>query len=142
MIRLALQKDVSQIYKLMKSVPGFWRDDWRDDVVERGIDISDGLAFVWEDEEQIKGFVCAHDLGFRCYMSALVVAPDVQGRSIGTHLVRYVERELCARGCTVLIADVWNEAESYFFKELGWVRPTSVLMQQNLFGRDMGCDDK
>jgi len=139
MIRLALQKDVPQIYQLMKRVPGFWRDDWRDDVVERGIDVSDGLAFVWVEDGEISGFVCAHDLGFCCYMSALVVSPDAQGQHIGHHLVRYVERELCARGCTVLIADVWNEAESYFFKELGWVRPPSVLMQQNLFAGE--CDE-
>ena len=140
MIRLALQKDVLPIYQLMKQVPGFWRDDWRDDVVERGIDVSDGLAFVWVEDGSIQGFVCAHDLGYCCYMSALLVSPDLQGKQIGRHLVQYMERELCVRGCTILIADVWNEAEGYFLKELGWVRPSSVLMQKNLFAID--CDEE
>jgi hypothetical protein len=57
----------------MRSEPGFWQDSWREDVLERGLDASGGLAFVWEEGGQILGFICAHDLRFRAYLSELIV---------------------------------------------------------------------
>ena len=37
MIRLANASDVAGIRKLMQSVPGFWDETWRDDVLERAL---------------------------------------------------------------------------------------------------------
>jgi len=133
MIRTATESDIPTIRTLLKSVPGFWHDDWREDVLERGIRTADGLTFVWVDDSEIDGFVCAHDIGFLGYLSTLVVAEDARGREIGKHLVRQVERELAARNCTVLISDVWKDAEG-FYRALGWTSPDVILLRQRLTG--------
>ena len=133
MIRAATECDVPQIKSLMQSVPGLWHEDWRVDVLERAIRAADGLAFVWADDGKILGFVCAHDLGFRGYLSALVVAEEARGKGIGRQLVRHVERELAARGCAVLISDVWKGAEG-FYRALGWTSPDVILLRQRLSG--------
>ena len=131
MIRTATEDDVLRIRSLVKSVPGFWRSSWRDDVLERGIRAADGLAFVWDGDGRILGFVCAHDAGFLGYLSLLVVAQDARGKGIGKQLVRLVERELAARGCAVLISDVWKDAQG-FYRALWWTSPDVVLLRQRL----------
>ena len=131
MIRIATESDIPSIRLLIESVPGFWHEDWRDDVLERAIRAADGLAFVWDEGEGITGFVCAHDVGFLGYLSLLVVAEEVRGRGIGKQLVRRVERGLAARGCASLISDVWKDAEG-FYRALGWTSPDVVLLRQRL----------
>lgn len=131
MIRTATEIDIPAIRLLMKSVPGFWHEDWREDVLERGIRAAEGLAFVWTDSGDIVGFVCAHDVGFLGYLSVLVVTEEARGRGIGRQLVRQVEREMAARDCAVLISDVWKDAEG-FYRALGWTSPGVVLLRQRL----------
>jgi GNAT superfamily N-acetyltransferase len=133
MIRKATEGDMPQIQLLMESVPGFWHKDWRDDVLERGIRAADGLASVWKEGERINGSVCAHDVGFLGYLTILVVAEEVRGREVRKRLVRRVERELAARGCAVLISDVWKDAEG-FYRALGWTSPDVVLLRRRLSG--------
>jgi hypothetical protein len=58
---------------VMESVPGFWQPWWSDKTIDEAIRSSERLAFVWEGNHQILAFVCAHDLGFRAYLSELVV---------------------------------------------------------------------
>lgn len=89
------------------------------------------MAFVWEEDGQIAGFVCAHDLGFRGYLSELVVAERMRGGGVGPKLLRQVERELVGRGCAILIADVWKDAEG-FYRALGWKLPDVVLLRKRL----------
>jgi GNAT superfamily N-acetyltransferase len=131
MIRKATPGDIPDIRSLTKSVPGYWLEDWREDVLERGIQAAGGLAFVWDEGECIVGFVCAHDVGFRGYLSALVVTEEARGRGIGRQLVCRVERELAARACTVLISDVWRDAAE-FYRALGWKAPDVVLLRRRL----------
>ena len=131
MIRTATEIDIPAIRLLMKSVPGFWHEDWREDVLEHGIRAAEGLAFVWTDSGDIVGFVCAHDVGFLGYLSVLVVTEEARGRGIGRQLVRQVEREMAARDCAVLISDVWKDAEG-FYRALGWTSPGVVLLRQRL----------
>jgi ribosomal protein S18 acetylase RimI-like enzyme len=80
--------------------------NWRSDVLESGLRSSDGLAFVYTEDNRIIGFVCAHDLGFRGYLSEIVVAQTLQHRGIGKSLLNAVEKELTKRGCEILAADV------------------------------------
>lgn len=75
MIRDAGTNDISEIRELMKSVAGFWDESWRPDVLERALDSPDGIALVHEDRTGIDAFICAHDVGFRAYLSELIVAP-------------------------------------------------------------------
>lgn len=131
MIKHATVAHVPAIRSLMQSVPGFWNASWRPDVIERGIEAARGLAFVYEDNSDVVGFVCVHDLGFRAYLSELVVAKGARSQGIGTQLVQHVEAELVARGCAVLIADVWRDAER-FYRALGWEPPPVVLLRKQL----------
>ncbi len=131
MIRVATVADAPEIVKLMRSVPGFWRDDWRGDVVARGLAAGADLACVWEEDRHILGFVCAHDLGFRAYLSELVVAPHAQKRGIGRRLVEHVQMELRSRGCSALVSDVWKDARG-FYESLGWSPPDVILLRKRL----------
>jgi GNAT superfamily N-acetyltransferase len=87
-----------------------------------------------EQEGKIVGFVCAHGVGFRGYLSALVVSATVRGQGIGSELLGGVEAALSRRGCTMLISDVWRDAE-VFYRHLGWSQPNVVLLRQKLAWR-------
>lgn len=127
MIRTAGNADIDRIRLLMKSVPGFWDDTWRSDVLERALVSAEELALVSQNGHVIEGFMCAHDLGFRAYVSELVVSPSAQGMGIGGKLLSELDRRLAARGCAVAIADVWSDAES-FYRAHGWSPPPVVLL--------------
>jgi len=130
-IRLADTPDVAAIRALMKSVPGFWDVTWRADVLERALASPGTIALVHHDGQVIDGFACAHDVGFRAYLSELVVSPTSRGRGVGTRLLAELERRLADRGCAVVIADVWRDAE-HFYRSQGWTPPAVVLLRKRL----------
>jgi len=136
MIRRAMPDDVPEIRLLMESVPGFWQSHWSNSTV--GLAIAGGLAFVFEEDSRILGFVCAHDLGFRAYLSELVVAPKTRNQGIGRALVQRVEQELSVRGQAVLIADVWRDAIP-FYAALGWEAPEAVLLKEAKIAKFRPC---
>jgi hypothetical protein len=70
----------------MKSEPGFWDESWRDNALEIGIEAANGLAFVFEDKGKIVGFACAQDLGFRAYLSELIINRKYRNKGIGKGL--------------------------------------------------------
>ena len=82
-IRRARQDDLRAIRGLMEAEPGFWQPHWSDATLARAIEAAGDLALVWEKGAGIAGFACAHDLGFRAYLSELIVAPGARGRRIG-----------------------------------------------------------
>ena len=131
MVRTATEHDLPAIRALINSVPDLWHQEWRPDVLERALRASDSLAFVWEDEEKILGFSCAHDVGFLGYLSLLVVAESARGKGIGRELIVRTERDLAERGCATLISDVWQDAVG-FYKASGWSAPGAVLLRQRL----------
>jgi predicted N-acetyltransferase YhbS len=131
MIRKASREDIPAIRALIQSVPGLWEQGWREDVLERALASASGLALVAEEQGEVVGFVCAHDLGFRGYLSELAVDEQVRGRGIGAALVGAVEQRLAERGCSLAIADVWYEAEG-FYRRLGWGQPDVVLLRKYL----------
>ena len=143
MIRDASSSDIGDIRALMQSVDGFWDRSWRPDVLERVIGSHDAIALVHHDGAGIDGFICAHDLGFRAYLSELVVAPRVQRRGIGKLLLAEVERRVAERGCDVIVADVWRDAETFYGSQ-GWTPPTVMLVRKRLpgIGVDRGVDGR
>lgn len=134
MLREATTSDAPDIRALMQAAPGFWQPWWSEDTIAEAIRSANGLAFVWEDRPdraQIVGFACAHDLGFRAYLSELIVDVRVRGHGIGTRLVQAVEQALRRRGQKVLIADVWRDSEA-FYRSLGWSPPDALLLRQRI----------
>lgn len=131
MIRQATAGDVPAIRLLIESVPGFWQPQWSNHTLIRAISSADGLAFIWEKDSETLGFVCAHDVGFRAYLSELVVAERARHQGVGRRLIRKVESELARRGQTILIADVWREAIP-FYRSLGWEPPDVVLLRKKI----------
>jgi aminoglycoside 6'-N-acetyltransferase I len=130
-IRPAVAADVPAITSLLQSEPGFWQEHWRRDVLERALVSAQGLALVWEEDGQLLGFICAHDVGFRAYLSELIIAKIARGKGFGTALLQRVEEELSARGCAILISDVWRGAVP-FYEALGWSAPDAVLLRKRL----------
>ena len=131
MIRTASEADVDSIRTIMKSVHGFWDEAWRTDVLERALISAESLAIVHVDDNTIDGFACAHDLGFRAYLSELVVLPSAHGKGIGGELLGEIERLLKRRGCSLMIADVWQDAFG-FYSSRGWAPPPVVLMRKRI----------
>lgn len=131
MIRRAGTADTAQIKALMESVTGFWDASWRPDVLERALGSPETIALVHHEGDAIDGFVCGHDVGFRAYLSELVVSPASRGRGVGSELIAELERRLADRGCAVVIADVWRQAER-FYRSRGWTPPAVVLLRKRL----------
>jgi len=131
MIRDATSSDIEAIEALIKSVAGLWDKTWRTDVLERALGSCSTIALVHQDGPTIKAFLCAHDLGFRGYLSELVVAPAFQRQGLGSELLCALERRLAERGCSVIIADVWRDAED-FYRSKGWTPPPVVLLRKQL----------
>jgi ribosomal protein S18 acetylase RimI-like enzyme len=131
MIRAAGISDAGGIRTLMQSVAGFWDEGWREDVLERALGSAETVALVHLDSERIDGFVCAHDLGFRAYLSELVVSPSARSGGIGGQLLAEAERLIAQRGCSIVIADVWHDAER-FYRLRGWTPPPVVLLRKRL----------
>ena len=134
MIRDASLVDAVEIGALMDSVAGFWDDSWRPDVLEQVLGAPTTIALVHRSARGIDGFVCAHDVGFRAYLSELVVSTGGQRTGIGSRLLAEVEQRLADRGCGLVIADVWRDAES-FYRARGWTPPDVVLLRKRLSWR-------
>ncbi len=115
----------------MQSIAGFWDEGWRADVLERVLTARDAIVLVDEEGGVLDGFACAHDLGFRAYLSELVAAADRQGQGIGARLLAEVERRLADRGCGIVIADVWRDAEP-FYRARGWAPPSVTFLRKRL----------
>ena len=131
MLREAITSDVPNICDLMQTVPGFWQPWWSEETVAEAIRSAQGLPFVWEEGSQIVGFGCAHDLGFRAYLSELVVHARGRRQGIGTRMVHAIAEGLRRRGQQILVADVWRDALS-FYTSLGWMSPNAILLRQRL----------
>ena len=130
-IRVARPADIASIRRLIDMEPGQWQAHWSDATLATAIANAGDLALVDEEDGATLGFACAHDVGFRAYLSELIVAPAVRRRGIARNLLARIEEQLAARGCTVLIADVWADAEP-FYLSLGWQAPAARLLRKRL----------
>lgn len=131
MIREAKETDIPAIQAMMRAEPEFWQEAWRVDVLDRALEAAAGLAFVSIEGGKVVGFICGHDLGFRAYLSELIVSGPHKHHGIGTQLLDRLESELTFRGCSVLISDVWKNTRG-FYEGQGWSSPDVVLLRKKL----------
>jgi predicted N-acetyltransferase YhbS len=130
-IRRATKRDVRAIRALLESEVGHWRPEWSNATLTRALVAAGDLALVAVARGSILGFACAHDVGFRGYLSDLVVAPGARRRGIGAALLARIERVLARRGRRVVIVDAWPPAATYY-RKLGWQPPDAVLLARRL----------
>jgi len=135
MIGKATEEDIPVIKQLMQSEPDYWNQDNRPDVLKIALGSAKDLACVWEEDGRILGFICAHDLGFRAYLSEFIVHRSARRRGIGKQLVQRVQDELVQRKCPILFSDVWRTAEM-FYRSLGWSEPNVILLRKKLDGEN------
>ena len=128
-IRSAAARDEKQITELLKNTPGVWQAWWREGTVATALQSADKHALVASREDEIIGFACFHDVGFRAYLSEMVVAESEQGNGIGSKLLKKGEAMLAADKCQLIIGDVYPPAEGFYSKH-GWGKPKAVLMSK------------
>ena len=86
-------------------------------------------ALVAERDGELVGFACFHDVGFRAYLSEMVVRESERGGGIGSMLLRKAEARLASRGCPLIVADVYPPAEE-FYRKNDWGHPKAILMSR------------
>lgn len=159
-IRPAEPADADHITQLMKSEPGFWNDRWPESIVARTLAAPTTIALVAilaadlqlpsptgrgaggegapspahpteTQAEELAAFACAHHLGFRGYLSELIVAANHRGQGIASALLAAIEDRLADEGCPLVITDAWRDAEA-FYRQQGWTPPDAVLLRKRL----------
>ncbi|HBA83081.1 MAG TPA: hypothetical protein DCZ95_03210 [Verrucomicrobia bacterium] len=133
-IRSATASDASKIKKLLKSTSGVWQAWWRETAVDKALQSAGRYALVALREDKIVGFACFHDVGFRSYLSEMVVEESEQGCGIGSELLKRGQTMLAADDCPLIIADVYPPAEGFYSKH-GWGKPHAILMSKELIDR-------
>jgi predicted N-acetyltransferase YhbS len=113
-IRSATMADEPEIKGLLKSTSGVWQEWWRDTAVAIALESAGALALVASRKEKIVGFACFHDVGFRAYLSEMVVSESEQGGKIGSKLLQRAEQLLSDRGCQLIVADAYPPAEGFY----------------------------
>ena len=131
MIREMRKEDLPDVKLLMQSIPYFWHECWTDETLEKAFSVSGALIFIYELRKQIVGCIFAYDFGFRAYIAELAVSEQVRNCGIAKSLLEHVNSILKERKCELIIADVWETAES-FYKKLGWENPKAVLIRKRL----------
>jgi ribosomal protein S18 acetylase RimI-like enzyme len=80
------------------------------------------LFFVAVSENAVVGTVMGGYDGHRGWIYSLAVAPEFRGRSIGSALMRHVEKALMDRGCAKINLQLLatNAATAAFYEKLGY----------------------
>jgi len=132
-IRTAKLSEESKIKDLMKSSPGVWQKEWREDSITVALSNAEDCALVVEKDGLIIGFASFHDCGFRAYLSEMIIAESEQKKGIGMALLQEGEKILSERGCCLVVADVYPPAVGFYDKD-GWGIPRSKLRSKMIMG--------
>ena len=126
MIRIMTSKDLPLIRTMMENEKNFWHKEWTNDTLRKAIEMAQDLALVYEENSNIVGFVFGFNLGFRGYISALLVKNGYRKKGIGKLLLNRIENNLEKNKCELIIADIAPDAE-LFYNKLGWKKPYAKL---------------
>lgn len=99
-------------------------------VIDRKVEIADGLFFVGVQDGAVVGTVMAGYDGHRGWLYSVAVDQAFRNRGIGTELVLHAERALEDLGCVKInlqIAD-GNEPVAAFYEALGFIVEKRISM--------------
>jgi ribosomal protein S18 acetylase RimI-like enzyme len=90
------------------------------------------LFLVAQEDNRIVGVVMGRWDGRRGWLNRLAVAPDQQGKDLGSLLVTEVERRLKAKGCEKvnLLIEGNNAGVQEFYGKLGYSRDNLIFMEK------------
>ena len=125
-IRIMTSKDLPSIRTMMENEKFFWHKVWTNDTLRKAIEMAQDSALVYEENSNIISFVFGYNLGFRGYISALLVKNEYRKKGIGKSLLNRIENNLEKKKCELIITDILPDAE-LFYKKLGWKKPYAKL---------------
>jgi len=90
------------------------------------------LFLVAQENNRIVGVVMGCWDGRRGWINRLAVAPDQQGKGLGSLLVTEVEKRLKAKGCEKvnLLIEATNSGVQEFYETLGYTRDDLIFMEK------------
>jgi GNAT superfamily N-acetyltransferase len=88
------------------------------------------ITLVHQGKQTIDGFACAHDVGFRAYLSEFVVAPARQRQGLGSELLAEIERPARHTDAPSSLPIVARRREILSLERLG--PPPVVLLRKRL----------
>jgi ribosomal protein S18 acetylase RimI-like enzyme len=84
------------------------------------------------DGDRIVGAVRAREAAGNCHVGRLVVSPELQGRGIGTRLLRAIEAEFPKVDCFELFTGSRSEANIRLYERLGYRRSRQQALSPSL----------
>jgi ribosomal protein S18 acetylase RimI-like enzyme len=90
------------------------------------------LFLVAQENNRIVGVIMGRWDGRRGWINHLAVAPDQQGKGLGSLLVNQVEDRLKAKGCEKinLLIEASNSSVPEFYERLGYARDNLIFMEK------------
>lgn len=103
-------------------------------VIDKKLEIKDGLFFVAQNEGEVLGTVMAGYDGHRGWIYSMAVFPDYQRQGIGTALLSYTQGKLENLGCLKINLQITgvNEAVQKFYSANGYSVEQRISMGKKL----------
>jgi len=103
-------------------------------VIDKKVEVDDGLFFVAVIAEVVVGTVLAGYDGHRGWIYSVAVAPAHRRQGIASRLVSFAERVLTDRGCVKINLQIMegNECVTAFYSSLGFFIEKRVSMGKRI----------
>jgi ribosomal protein S18 acetylase RimI-like enzyme len=124
-----------QVISLWEDVFGYEADHNAPQlVIDKKLEISDGLFFVALDNQTVVGTVMAGYDGHRGWIYSTAVSPIYQRQGLGSSLLAYAERKLSELGCMKINLQIMegNEAVENFYLANGYHTEKRISMGKRL----------
>ena len=107
-------------------------------VIDKKIEVNDGLFFVARADTNIIGTIMAGYDGHRGWIYSLAVLPQYQKKSLGSALLTYAEKKLLALGCVKINLQIvdGNDSAVKFYETNGYTIEKRISMGKRL-GEDI-----
>ena len=91
--------------------------------------ITDGAylaIFLRGEDDELRGGAYGWTFGGTCYLRFVFVPAELRGHGCGTMLMRAVEKEAIARGCTQIVLETYDFQAPDFYRKLGFTALSAV----------------